>query len=182
MENLLPPDGEPRTREEIRDHYERIVTIHRPALQAFLTRYLADATAASDVAQEAFVRAYFQLDRYDDRRPFSRWLFTIAGNLARDFLRQRARRERHLEAASPFLGGEENAGDCDDEGERLDRAIAALPDGLREPIVLHYQLDWSLAEIARHLDLREGAVKGRLHRARERLRDSLNESRKESHG
>lgn len=176
METTAPDLPDPRTRREIRADYDRLVTRHRTPLLAFLTRYLADTAAAADVAQEAFVRAYFQLDRYEEGRPFGPWLFTIAGNLARDHLRRAARQRRHLAEAAPLLAP---AGSTEKAGDALDRAIAALPDGLREPILLHYQLDWSLAAIAAHLGVREGAVKTRLHRAREILRAQLAPARED---
>lgn len=174
--NPQDPENEiPSTRQSIREDYDRIVTLHRTPLLAFLTRYLADSGAAADVAQDAFVRAYFTLDRFDDRRPFSRWLFTIAANLARDYLRKAGRRQQRLQAAVQEERLTEPSGESGKEEEMaaLDREIAALPEGMREPIVLHYQMDWPLAEIARHLGTTEGAVKTRLHRAREILREKL---------
>jgi len=174
METEFPPPTPLKTRREIREAFETIVSTYQTPLLSFLARYLADASAAADVAQEAFVRAYFRLDHFDDRRPFGPWLFTIAGNLARDYLRRHQRREARLQAYEPpeapaFADAESG------EAAALDRAIAALPDGLREPIVLHYQMDWPLAEIAQHLGVQEGAVKTRLHRARRQLREMIQE-------
>jgi RNA polymerase sigma-70 factor (ECF subfamily) len=181
--NPQDPENEtPSTRESIRENYDQIVTLHRTPLLAFLTRYLADSGAAADVAQDAFVRAYFTLDRFDDRRPFSRWLFTIAANLARDYLRKANRMQQRLQVAVHEGRLAEPSTDSGQEEEMaaLEREITTLPEGMREAVVLHYQMDWPLAEVARHLDTTEGAVKTRLHRAREILREKLKPATHES--
>lgn len=177
MISASPDNPEPRTRAEIRTNYERLVHAYTPPLLSFLRRYLACPADGEDVAQEAFVRAYQKLDHFDERGVFSRWLFTIAGNLARDLLRKRHRQAFHaddLEMPGPAVNTVAPATDsAEDEAEALEREVTALPDDLRQPIVLHYQLDWPVADIARHLGIREGAVRTRLHRARKLLQERL---------
>jgi RNA polymerase sigma-70 factor (ECF subfamily) len=136
-------------------------------------RYVAGA-AAEDVAHEALLRAWSA--RADCRRPDDPWpwLKRIVHNEAM----------RHLsllvsEALPP--GCEPSAPD-----ERLetvlDRAalttlMGALPESDRALLRMHYELDLSVAALAAALDAPEGAVKVRLHRARRRLRATLEESR-----
>ena len=144
--------------------------IHSAPMLSFLTRYLADAVAAEDIAQDAFVRAYFQLHQFDESRSFSKWLFTIAGNIARDHLRHRVRRDSNNRLYAESWITCDPQTEIPEEEAHLDRALSMLPDGLREPVVLHYQMDWSVAKIALHLKIQEGAVKVRLYRAREELR------------
>jgi len=171
--NAAPPPS----REQLRQSFDEIVQTHAAGLIRFLARYTADAHAAEDLAQEAFVRAWQKLDRFDDRRPFAPWLFTLAANLGRDFLRRRnqAREtaaddaEEAIDPATPpdfaLLGSERR--------DRLEAGILGLPAGLREPLLLHYEQDWPMAAVAAHLGIEEGAVKTRLHRARRLLHCQL---------
>lgn len=175
----MEPSSTPqRSRDQLRNDFGSVVREQRPPLIAFLRRYTGDENAASDLAQDTFVKAYFQLNRFDDRRPFGPWLFTIAANAARDYLRKTAREvplpdEDTLPdpAASP---APDDILLTRERQEALNAAITALPPVLREPILLHYQLDWPVAEIAAHLNTEPGAIKTRLHRARRLLRATLN--------
>ena len=164
-----------RSREILRDRFEDVVHEHGSRLRRFLMRYTGEPHAAEDLAQEAFVRAYRQLDRFDERRPFGPWLFTLAANLGRDFLRARARRG---ELANGLESVPEPAAAAPDPAaalrkrertEALEDALFRLPATLREPVLLHYELDWPVAAVAAHLSIDEGAVKTRLHRARRLL-------------
>ena len=165
------------SREQLRQSFDAVVQTHAAGLLRFLGRYTADTHAAEDLAQEAFLRAWQRLDRFDDQRPFAPWLFTLAANLGRDFLRRRhqARETVTDDAAesiepspspdSALLGTERRAS--------LEAGILGLPAALREPLLLHYELDWPLAAVAAHLGIEEGAVKTRLHRARRLLHCQL---------
>lgn len=185
MSHDAPPPEPPEpllSRETLRLRFDEVVRAHGPKLRRFLLRYTGDTHHADDLAQEAFVRAYARLDRFDDRRPFAPWLFTLAANLGRDFIRRRARhagREHALDDAPEPACPAPGPGATLDAHERraaLDQAIAMLPDGLREPLLLHYELGWPLAAVATHLGVEEGAVKVRLHRARRRLHEMLTRS------
>jgi len=167
----------PQTREEIRSRFGEVVRQFRAPLISFLQRYVGDEQSAADLAQETFVKSYFQLERFDDRRPFHAWLFTIAANGARDHIRKHFRSPLISDEEASESASEQPAPDrvmeARESREALDSAIALLPITLREPILLHYQLDWPVAEIARHLGIDQGAVKTRLHRARQRLHTLL---------
>jgi RNA polymerase sigma factor (sigma-70 family) len=183
------PPPLPSTREGLRQEFAAVVRRFQLPVLAFLQRYLGAGDDAPDLAQETFVKAFFQLDKFDDQRAFEPWLFTIAANLARDFLRKRKREalvfqdvgeDDPAETQSAKLAtdaGHHAAPDAllsrQESRRALEAAIARLPLSLREPILLHYQLDWPVAEIAQHLKLDEGTVKVRLHRARRKLHEML---------
>ena len=71
--------------------FTRLVTQYQPRLVNFVTRMIQDRDRAEDLAQEAFLRVYRHLHRFDQSRKFSTWVYTIAANLARNELRNRKR-------------------------------------------------------------------------------------------
>jgi RNA polymerase sigma factor (sigma-70 family) len=144
-----------------------MVRYQQPVLH-FVFRLLAGAADAEDVAQETFVRAYFNLRRYRARPEarFSTWLFQIARHAALDQLRKRGRRaetpwpEGHAEPAAPEPSAD-RALQHRELGEALARACAALPEEQRTALVLAEYHGASVAEIAArpaHLGARRGGA------------------------
>src|SRR6478752_182529 len=124
-----------------------------------------DAAAAEDIAQEAFLAAIRNLDRFDRRRPFAPWLHRIVVNRAIDHARARAlRAEVELGDHYPATPAPELAGDA------LGR-IADLPPEHRAVVVLRYVLEYTPGESAELLDLPRGTVNSRLRRGLDRMRD-----------
>ena len=129
---------------------------------------LREPGLADDATQDAFVRAFRFLPRFRGDARFSTWLLSIARNCAVDELRRAKRRARLLEGERP----EAVRGD---HGRRLEvrEALAALPLELREPVVLIDVLGLAYRDAARLLEVAEGTVKSRVHRAREALAAAL---------
>ena len=131
-----------------------------------------DRMLADHVAQEAVLRAFRSLDRFDLARPFRPWLKRITINLAIDELRRERRHEHvgewmtELRVVAPFE-------DEPDALEALLDAVRALPPRQRLVVVLHYWLDTRVEEIASILELPVGTVVSRLSRARASLRQQL---------
>jgi RNA polymerase sigma-70 factor (ECF subfamily) len=142
---------------------------------AYRAAYLVvhDDAAAEDIAQEAFLAAVRNLDRFDRRRPFGPWLHRIVVNRAIDWARMRALR--------PESGGDALAGVATDESadasEGLLAAIRSLQPDHRAVIVLRYLLEYTPGEIARMLDLPRGTVNSRLRRALDALGEKLEDER-----
>ena len=131
----------------------------------------ADRALADDAAQDAIQQAFGALHRFDPTRPFGPWLKRIAVNRAID-LRRTARRREEAELHPWSLG------ETADEDLRLwavSDAVAALGEGKRLVVVLHYWLDLPLEEIAGSLGLPVGTVASRLSRALAELRVALGE-------
>ena len=132
-----------------------------------------DAAAAEDIAQEAFLAAVRNLDRFDRRRPFGPWLHRIVVNRAIDWARARSLRAE--------VGGAEVAGAAEAEhaelGEQTLAAVRSLPPEQRAVIVLRYLLEYTPGEIASLLDLPRGTVNSRLRRALDALGQRLEEER-----
>jgi RNA polymerase sigma-70 factor (ECF subfamily) len=134
-----------------------------------------DAAAAEDIAQEAFLAAVRNLDRFDRQRPFAPWLHRIVVNRSIDWSRARALRREvdGGDVAEPAGAGLQIEGDAG----ALASALAGLGAEQRAVIVLRYLLDYSPGEIARLLDLPRGTVNSRLRRGLDALAERLPEVR-----
>jgi RNA polymerase sigma-70 factor (ECF subfamily) len=141
-----------------REHWPRA---HRAA---FLV--VQDAAAAEDIAQEAFLAAIRNLDRFDRRRPFGPWLHQIVVNRAIDWARARALRRELAEVP----GSEDfDTGDLGTFSEGVAAGLASLPPDQRAVIVLRYLLEYTPGEIAEMLEVPRGTVNSRLRRGLDRL-------------
>jgi RNA polymerase sigma-70 factor (ECF subfamily) len=162
-----------------RDAYGRVVELCESRLLSFAISLLKDYEAAQDLTQDAFVRAYRYLDRFDDRRPFYPWLATIAFRLAQDrWLRQRRDRElaqRYGAASEDAVARDDplRAVIADEESRRLWQVVQGLPGGERAAVMLFYRQELSIREAARVLGVSSGTVKTLLFRARRHLREAL---------
>jgi RNA polymerase sigma-70 factor (ECF subfamily) len=146
---------------------------------AFRAAYLVvrDADAARDVAQEAFVRTYRSLRRFEPGSNFRPWLLRIVTNLALNETRRRKRGLALLErfGREPPRGqpGPETLTMATEEAQTVWQAINRLPPDDRLVLYLRYFLELSEADMARVIDRAPGTVKSRLHRAGRRLRDVI---------
>jgi RNA polymerase sigma-70 factor (ECF subfamily) len=129
-----------------------------------------DATAAEDIAQEAFVSAIRALDRFDRRRPFGPWLHRIVANRAIDWTRARALRAEVTGEATAEPGSPH---ELEGLSQEILAALAALAPEQRAVVVLRYLLDYTPGEIARLLDLPRGTVNSRLRRGLDGLERRL---------
>ncbi|GAC1538717.1 MAG: RNA polymerase sigma factor SigW [Myxococcales bacterium] len=176
--------------------FGRMVERHKSAVFGVCYRLLGapggpgTSDEARDAAQEAFVRAYTAIGRFDPRQPFGAWVLRIARNHCIDLLRRRrptlalvseARGEEGPEAgtsaepADPFAGTGESAMQELEAQRDLDAAVARLPPRYREVIALFHLQHKSYAEIAEILRIPLGTVMTWLHRARKELKAQLSE-------
>lgn len=159
--------------------YGELVTRYREL--AFRTAFLITRSAADaeDAAQDAFVKAYYALERFRARDSFRPWILRIVSNEAKNRLRSARRREGlALRAAEDRRSGDaapspEAAALEVEAKEALLRALGGLKENDRLIIAYRYFLELSEAETARALGIRPGTVKSRLSRALDRLRDRL---------
>jgi RNA polymerase sigma-70 factor (ECF subfamily) len=153
--------------------FEEIVRLYQRRVYGVALRIVRAHDVADDVAQEAFLRAWRSLDRFDLDRPFGPWVCRIAANLALNHVRSPRAREEGLpdghaetRAAAPGPLGALLDGEA---GRVLDEALGALPAEQRAVLVLRAREEMSYAEIAEALGISQGTVMSRLHRAREKL-------------
>lgn len=136
---------------------------------------VGDHGQSEDVAQEAFVTAYRRLPTLREPDKFKSWLCGIARHRALAVVRKRKPESAFPDgpcALSPDDAPDAAAASRDEEA-LVRRAIAGLPESYREPLVLFYREDQSVARVAAGLDLSEDAVKQRLSRGRKMLRERV---------
>ena len=166
--------------------FSELMDRHSEKLFHYLIRCLQDSEEAADLAQETFVRVYQNRHKFDARQSFSTWLYSIATNLVRDRYRWRMRHPQVSLDRAPdgsevdFREQLSGAGPLPDESlqsmelaEAVRKAVAALPEELRTPLILAEYEEKSQAEIATILNCSVKAVETRIYRARKLLRDAL---------
>lgn len=157
-----------------RQAFEPLVLRYQGPLFAYLQRLGLDPAETEDLAQEALVRAYRNLGRYDARRArFSTWLFTIARRLALNELGRAKRTRAGLPEAVVDPGPQPDDLDGAVMRVRLRRALMSLPPAERSLLALVYLGEFDLGQIALIEDCALGTVKSRLHRGRQHLRQLL---------
>ena len=150
--------------------FAALVRRYQSPLVTFAYRYLGSREDAEDVAQDALVRAYLSLRNLRDPSAFAPYLFKTALNLCRKHWTRRTERPTVLPELHPSAEVEALARA---EGDRIARAIAALPEEYRLPVSLRVDDELSFAEIGKLLGIGEGACRMRYHRAQQMLRAQL---------
>lgn len=161
-----------------RQAFEQIVRGFQRPVYGLCLRLLSNEAEASEVAQEAFLRAWSNLDRYDPRRPFELWLMAIARNQCLDILRRRSRVKvqdldgMHETLASKAPSQEDIA--IEHQAHRsLEEAMETLSAQDREVLALYYVQRRTTRQIAEIMEVAPGTIMARLFRAREKLRKRL---------
>jgi RNA polymerase sigma-70 factor (ECF subfamily) len=162
------------------DAIQALVQSHQAAVYRLALSILDDPVEAEEAAQEAFVSALNALDTYRGDARFKSWLFSITINQCRRRLKKRQAKELLFTALQSLfrLKGEGPAHPEEIPIRReaktaLWKAVEALGEKHRLPLILYYQHELSVAEIAEVLNLRLGTVLSRLYTAHERLRAAL---------
>ena len=171
-----------RCREGDMSAFELIVLRYKDAIFNFIYHLVADYHIAQDISQETFLRVLRNVDRYKPRNRFKTWLYRIAVNLCKNELRNRGRRKT-VSLDDPALDVESLIGDSYTPPDRayeeaemrrlVKNAIQSLPEDQRIALVLREYQDLSYEEIAAALNCSLGAVKSKIHRARQNVRDTL---------
>ncbi len=168
--------------EQIVAGFEVLVRRYKNAIVSYTYRFVADYRAAEDLAQEAFLRVYRKIHEYNSTAKFSTWLYTIAGNLAKDELKRRARHPaKSLDWQSgksadttrnvPHMVDTEGPApeatlEQDEVRITVNNALKQLKDDDREILLLKDVQGLAYEDIAEILQLPMGTVKSRISRAR----------------
>ena len=152
----------------MQDAFEQVVAQFERPLVQFLYRFVFHSETALDLAQETFVKAFQNLHRYDNARPFSTWLFAIASNVAKDFLRKHSRitevpiSEPETSVCTATFRQPDQQLDAAELARAIEEAVAALPLRYREPLLLRHTAGLSVEQVAEVLGTTVGVVKTRL--------------------
>lgn len=176
-----------RVKEGDEEAFAELVDKYKQPVMNLAYRMLRDLTEAEDLAQNVFIQVHKSAHRYRVASRFTTWLFTITRNLCLNEIRRRGRHpatsldEPHpenedqplhqFEAKSTF-----SPPDCLLQGEleeKIEQALAELPENQRAAVLLCRQHDVSYEDIARILDCSLSATKSLIHRGRETLKQRL---------
>ncbi|MEO8593093.1 MAG: sigma-70 family RNA polymerase sigma factor [Candidatus Solibacter sp.] len=173
-----------RARTGDRDAFRVLVERHSRALFRLAFRMTGNQQDAEDVVQDSFLRAYKQLDRFDERASFGTWLYRIAVNCSLDLVRSRKRRNElvapaDLEREDPILSLAANdplpdrMAQSGEVRERVAEAMTELSASERTAFVLRHFEGMCIEEVSRVLGCQPGAAKHSVFRAVQKLRRAL---------
>jgi RNA polymerase sigma-70 factor, ECF subfamily len=164
-----------------------LVEKYKQPVVNFVFRSLRDEIEAEDVAQNVFLQVYKSRRRYKQTAKFSTWLFTIARNLCLNELRRRSRHPAESIEEPQAVQEDQPQRQYEDKSQpgppetllqgelaqKVEEALAGLPENQRTAILLCRQDDLSYEEIAGILDCSLSATKSLIHRGRETLKEKL---------
>ena len=161
--------------------FDEIVRRYRNAVAAFIIATLGRASDVEDLSQEVFLRVHQALPRFKPEGSFPAWLYRITVNLCRDEIRKKRLRRflslDDMEPSQPAFRDHSVSSDSltmeHEQREVILDALAQVTEKYRTALVLREYEDLSYEEIAWTLGISEQAVKSRIFRAREQLRELL---------
>ena len=175
-----------RAREGDPDAFRHLVERHSRVIFRVAYRMTGNEHDADDVVQEAFLRAYKQLDHFEERANFSTWLHRIAVNCSLDLLRARGRHDKHRADITVYDGEEEREREIasgDPQPDRLllsaelKQHVATAMDSLsgneRTAFILRHFEGMPVEEIGKTLGIQVNAAKHTIFRAVRKLREAL---------
>lgn len=176
-----PPNISPAIRSGDTAAFEELVRQYQPYAYSLAARMLGNEQEAEDAVQEAFIRVWRSIDRYDPAVRFTTWLYRIVTNLCLDHLRSRRRRnwvtisddsdERNSDLQAGSDPSDQTSGE--DLLSIIRKLSYVLPETQRTVFVLRDLQDLSIQEVCSITGLSQGSVKTNLHYARRKLREQL---------
>ena len=168
--------------------FKRLYLRYEKRIYNYLLKYTGEVETTNDLFQEVFFKVHKARDRYEPYCPFAPWIFTIAANTVKNEFKRKYRWQQLLmpKALHEWETGHSleistGEGECDPEQEMLEqevqekiqRALACLPDGQRNAIILNKYLGFSYGEIAEINNVTTGSIKQKIHRGYETLKKLL---------
>lgn len=157
--------------------YAHIINKYKNPLYATILRMTKNPQDAQDFVQEAFIKVYRQLGKYDETGKFSSWMYRVAINHCMDEFRKKRYKMKQVEINE---GQVLNSNHPEviflkkEKSRQLERLIASLPQDERMIILLRYVNELSYSEISELVDIPLSTVRNKLHRAKKKMRDTIN--------
>lgn len=163
--------------------YEVLVKRYKDPLMNFVYRFVGSRDVSTDIVQDTMIKFYLNKDSYKSFAKFSTWIYTIAGNLAKNELKRRKRRviyslhpddeERTLQIEDKSFVEPDRAADSEIKSEIIQKALLKVKEVYREVVILRDIDGFSYEEIADITGLSIGTVKSRINRGRAQLQKLL---------
>ncbi len=164
--------------------YEILVKRFKDPLMNFVYRFVGDRDASTDIVQDTMIKFYLNKDSYQSIAKFSTWIYTIAGNLAKNELKRRNRRSMLsisnsddddfiLQIEDKKFVAPDRAADNEIKSEIVQKALMRVKPVYREMIVLRDIEGFSYEEIVEMTGISIGTVKSRINRGRAQLQKML---------
>jgi RNA polymerase sigma-70 factor (ECF subfamily) len=181
MSNLLDEDLARLAQQGDQDAFAELVKRYEKQIFSMAYRLIGDYDEAADLAQEAFLRIYRMLDRYDPEKRFFSWMYRVAQNTCINAMNKRPANVVPMERAEEYFSDDQGGSHAEPEQnylnrevrENIDKAIAELPDNYRDVIYLRYIEDMPYQQIADALNLPLSTIETRLFRGRKLLQQKL---------
>ncbi len=163
--------------------YEILVRRYKDPLMNFVYRFVGDRDVSSDIVQDTMIKFYLNKDSYREFAKFSTWIYTIAGNLAKNELKRRRRRsilslsptedEKQIQVEDKSFVAPDRATDSNIKHDIIQRALMKIKPVYREMVILRDIQGLSYEEIAEITKVSLGTVKSRINRGRTKLQKLL---------
>ncbi|MBN1972733.1 MAG: RNA polymerase sigma factor [Sedimentisphaerales bacterium] len=160
-----------RSQQGEKEAFELLVELWQKPLLTFALRYLKQESEALDAVQETWITVIKKLKKLKETSLFTSWLFRILTNKCIDRIRKKQNEEKLINNANP----KSETSKTTYENEDLEQALQKLPDEHKTLIIMRFGQGLQVGQIAALLNIAEGTVKSRLHRALARLREMLGE-------
>jgi RNA polymerase sigma-70 factor, ECF subfamily len=149
-------------------------------IKRLIYTYTKNWSSAVDLSQDVFVSVYLHLEKFERKSSVRSWIYSIAINRCKDYLKSWHYRNMQLLEKLPLGKGSSTETPehhllMEDESREMMQRIFSLPIKYRELIILYYYKELSVKEISELLNLSESVIKTRLHRGREKLRLTFTE-------
>ncbi len=156
---------------------QKVLNLYKGRIFSYVYRIVRNYHDAEDITFDTFIKCFKSLASFDRSKSFSTWLFTIAHNQTIDFLRKHKQEYEYFDERYAVKDDFVQEYEIKKRIEKIDQALAKLPPLDRELVILFHREEYSYQEIHDILKIPISTIKTRLHRARKRLRDLVQENK-----
>lgn len=158
------------------DAFSELVSRYKRLIYSVAYKFSRNDEDVNDMAQDAFIKIYKSLSKYDSQYKFSTWSVKVTTNICLDHVRRKKINSVSLDEIENFVGSSNSPEDHylrKEHSQMVMSAINELPEIYREPILMYHQQGMSYKEISEFLGKPMSIIKNRLFRGRHALRESL---------